>query len=262
MSHLIKATLETGQTQDEFERGEDPEEKREDVRICLGALCEGTSLLVTTFQPPILSGVLLYVLSKRNTLTRPALQTCCERFGLSTDGTVEVLRKRLETEQRRLAELGGRAGDSADALRRREVGQLAKIVVLKRELERMYALPTPGFVDLQSTVVALLGPDAKQQCEKDDTLFGMWSQGHAKNAGWEEGLRNRNKSMWQIVHEVRGVVYAEGLASKLLLNEAKPLDVGMMDICESEKLRKLLFMLQVSEFRISWNYTEFSLILV
>ncbi|CAG8707336.1 5427_t:CDS:2, partial [Acaulospora colombiana] len=151
MSHLVQVTLTTEQTQEEFERGEDMKQKREDVRMCLGALWEGTSLLVTTFQPSILSGVLLYVLSKKNTLSKSSLETCCERFGLSIEGSMEDMRKRIENEQRRLAEIGGRAGSSADALNRREVGQLPKIVVLKRELERLFALPIPGFIDLPST---------------------------------------------------------------------------------------------------------------
>ncbi|PVG00252.1 P-loop containing nucleoside triphosphate hydrolase protein [Serendipita vermifera] len=255
MSHLIKVTLATEQTQEEHDRGDDMIKKREDVKICLGALWEGTSLLVTTFQPSILSGVLLYVLSKKNTLSKPSLQTCCERFGLSPDGTVEELRKRIENEQRRLAEIGGRT-NTADALNRREVGQLAKVVVLKREIERMFALPVPGFVDLQSTAVALLGESAKQNCEKDDTLFGMWSQEHAKNGGWEDGLKNRNRTMRHVVEEVRELIAVQGLTSKLLLNEAKPLEVGMMDVCESDKLRKLLFMLQfetVTNLQALWR---------
>ncbi|CAG8781485.1 14717_t:CDS:2, partial [Acaulospora colombiana] len=84
-----------------------------------------------------------------------------------------------------------------------------------------------------------------QECENDDTLFGMWKDGmNGKYEGWKEGLRCRNRTMRQVVEEVREMIAVEGLTSKLLLNEAKPLETGMMDLCDSDKLRKLLFMLQ------------------
>jgi hypothetical protein len=232
MAHLIQAALSTDANDD----------RAADIRLCLGALCEGTSLLLTSFQPVLLSGVLLSFLSKRNALPKKSLQVCCERLGLSHEGTVEVLRKRIETEQRRLAEMGGRAGDE---LHRREVGQLAKVVVLKRELERLLSLPIPGFIDMPQTAQSLLS--GKMKCESDDVLFGEWAQrGTGKRSpAWEQGLKDRNRCMRALVQNVRQRVEKAGLTTQILLNEAKPLEVGMMDICESPKLIKLMFMLQV-----------------
>jgi hypothetical protein len=232
MSHLIQAALST-----------DAEDERNgDIRLCLGALCEGTSLLLTSFQPLILSGVLLSFLSKKNTLPKKSLQTCCERLGLSDEGTVEILRKRVEGEQKRLAEMGGRAGDE---LHKREVGQLGKIVVLKREIERLISLPIPGFVDLPQTAQALLA--GKTTCKSDDVIYGEWVKRRtaATKPAWEEALKDRNRCMRALVGNIRQRVGKAGLTERVLLNEAKPLEVGMMDICRFEKLRKLMFMLQV-----------------
>ncbi|KAG8771648.1 hypothetical protein FRC16_005878, partial [Serendipita sp. 398] len=61
---------------------------------------------------------------------------------------------------------------------------------------------------------------------------------------WESGLKERNKCMRAVVQNMRQRIKDADLTEKVLLNEAKPLEVGMIDLCESEKLRKLLFMSQ------------------
>lgn len=240
MSHLIQTAL-----------SKDSQAKTKDIRLCLGALCEGTSLLLTTFQPQILSGVLLSFLSKKNNLKKDSLQVCCQRLGLDDEGTVDSLRKRIETEHKRLAEIGGRAGDE---LHRREVGQLGKVVVLKREIERLISLPIPGYVDLPQTAELLLA--GKKTCKSDDVLFGEWTQRDSTTSTepWVAGLRDRNRCMRALVNNVRQRIRDAGLTEKILLNEAKALEVGMMDICESDKLRKLMFMLQVSLNRYCYIY--------
>lgn len=231
MSHLIKVALDKNIT----------EETNPKVRLCLGALCEGTNILLTDFQPKILSDVLLSFLSKRSVLSKRALQLCCARLNLKTEGTVEELRKDIEREQKRLAEIGGRIGDD---LNRREVGQLGKIVVLKKEIELVISLPIPGFVDLPQTADVFLEP-GKPRSETDDALFGIWQKHPEANGQWLAGLKHRNRCMQHVVSNVRQRIASAGLTERILLNEAKPLALGMMDICESEKLRKLLFMLQV-----------------
>ena len=65
------------------------------VRLCIGALSEGASLLSTAFQPLVLSGALLDFLGKKGARTKAELQACLERLGLSNDGTVEQLRLRI-----------------------------------------------------------------------------------------------------------------------------------------------------------------------
>ena len=230
MNHLIKEAL-----------SDQSDDMNDDIRVCLGALCEGISLLRTTYQPAILSGVLLSFLSKKNALSKKGMQTCCRRLGLKHDGTLEELRKRLEVEQERLAEMGGRAGAN---IKRREVGQLEKIVVLKREVERLLSLPIPGFIDLPQTAQMLLGKD-KGNCLADDVLFGAWVNRSSTTIRWKQGLEERNRCMHAITTNLRERVSEAKLTGEMLLNEAKVLEPGIMDICNSPRLRKLIFMLQV-----------------
>ncbi|KAG8809269.1 hypothetical protein FRC19_005339, partial [Serendipita sp. 401] len=256
VNHLIKAALKPTPAPETLQDVRRAKEYNRQIRICLGALCEGTSTLQTTFQPQILSGVLLSFLSKKNALSKRELELCCERLGLITEGTTDTLRKQIENHQRVLAEGAGRLS----GLDRRELGQLGKIVVLKKEIERLIALPIPGFVDLPQTVEALLGdqpPNKRLSCESDDVLFGAWNSTMlaakkdrrasvpvGNGVAWESGLKERNKCMRAVVQNMRQRIKDADLTEKVLLNEAKPLEVGMIDLCESEKLRKLLFMSQ------------------
>jgi hypothetical protein len=213
----------------------------DDIGVCLGALCEGTSLLRTNYQPVILSSVLRLLISKKSELSEKALQACCERLGFPQDGTVEELRKRLETEQKRLAEIGNRV--EADT-KRCEVGQLEKIVVLKREVERLLSLPISGFTDLPQTARVLLGKD-KANPLADDVIFGAWANRSSTTIKWEQSLKERNRSMHAIATNLRERVSQINLTDKILLNEAKVLEPGMMDICVQPQLKKLMFMIQV-----------------
>ncbi|CCA67835.1 hypothetical protein PIIN_01659 [Serendipita indica DSM 11827] len=264
VNHLIHAALSSppyipgeslateGTSQGSFE------ESPGDIRLVLGALCDGAALLVTAYQPQLLSGVLLSFLSKKNTLSKAHLETCCRRLGLSGEGTTEVLRKRLEQEQWRLAEIGGRGIGAGVA--RREVGQLSKIVVLKKEVERLIALPVEGFIDLPSTAQVLLDPSDRRkssigQCEPDDVIFGAWmARGKKRFPGisgdekpvikWEDALKTRNRVMRAVLDNVRKRISDAGLSEQILLNEAKPIESGMLDLCESDKLRRLMYMTQ------------------
>jgi hypothetical protein len=212
----------------------------DDIRLCLGTLCEGASLLLTDYQPLILSGVLLSLLSKKNGLKLQSLRTCCQRLGLDNTGTAEILRARIESEQQRLA---GATESAGSVPRRREVGQLGKVVVLKQEIQRLIALPIPGYTDLPQTAKALLY-GANVRCASDDELFAAWrSHDEAK---LKVGLETRNRCMRALVRNVRDRITQSGPVERILLNEAKPLENGMMAPCRSGPLRKLLFMLQVS----------------
>jgi len=212
-----------------------------DIRLCLGTLCEGASLLLTDYQPPILSGVLLSLLSKKNGLKLQHLKTCCRRLDLDDTGTVEVLRGRIEAEQKRLA---GAAKLAGSVPRRREVGQLGKVVVLKQEIQKLIALPIPGYTDLPQ-IAQILPFGANIRCPSDDELFAAWSS--HDEAKLKVGLEARNRCMRVLVRNIRDRIALNGPVEKILLNEAKPLEkIGMMDLCHSKPLRKLSFMLQVS----------------
>lgn len=212
-----------------------------DIRLCLGTLCDGASLLLTDYQPLILSGVLLSLLSKKNILGLQHLRACCQRLNLDDTGTVEILRARIEAEQKRLA---GAADFANSGPGRREIGQLSKIVVLKQEIQRLVALPIPGYTDLpQISKVLLFG--ANIRCASDDELFAAW-RSHDE-ARLKVDFEARNRCMRALVRNIRDRIALSGPVEKILLNEARPLEKdGMMDLCRSKPLRKLSFMLQVS----------------
>lgn len=213
----------------------------DDIRLCLGTLCDGASLLLTDYQPLVLSGVLLSLLSKKNSLKLQHLRTSCQRLNLDDTGTVEVLRARIQAEQKRLA---GAAELASSAPQRQEVAQLGKIVVLKQEIQRLIALPIPGYTDLPQIAKTLLF-GANIGCASDDELFAAWrSRDEAK---LKVGLEARNRCMRALVRNIRDRITRSGPIEKILLNDAKPLEKnGMMDLCRSKPLRKLSFMLQVS----------------
>jgi len=213
----------------------------DDIQLCVGTLCDGASLLLTDYQPLVLSDMFLSLLSKQNSLKPQQLKACCQRLNLDDTGTVEMLRARIEAERKRLA---GAADSANHAPRRREIGQLRKIVVLKQEIQRLIALPIPGYTDLpQIAQVLLLG--ANIGCASDDELFAAWSS--HDEARLKVGLEARNRCMWALVRNIRDRIALSGPIEKTLLNEAKPLETnGMMDLCRSKPLRKLSFMLQVS----------------
>ncbi|KAJ7169129.1 hypothetical protein C8R43DRAFT_876262 [Mycena crocata] len=219
-----------------------------DVRLCIGALAQGASLLQTTFQPLLLSGALLDFMAKGR---RPKveLQTCLERMGLSASGTVDELRQRIQDEIRRLQSEGGRVPGGDD--RRTELGQLPRVVVLKREIGTLLALPIPGSWDLAECALTLLprsSPDRK--CPDDEDIFNVYKNSESKET-LEDKLEQRNGSIYAVLQNMRTRISASG--SKLLVNDARILDSNFMDICKEDNLRKLFFMQQ---FEVLAKLTE------
>ncbi|KAF8171884.1 hypothetical protein BJ912DRAFT_994826 [Pholiota molesta] len=170
----------------------------DDIRLCIGALAQGVSLLQTTFQPLLLSGALLSFLGKGKQ-TKAEYKARLARMGLPTDGTVEVLRKRI------------------DAERRKEIGQLSKVVALKKEIERQLALPIPGYWDLPDCVSILLPSEGA--CPTDEEIFAAY-----KNVDHGEALDTlllrRNHLIYTVLKDFRSRVVTTSQQS-LCVNEAK-----------------------------------------
>ncbi|KAF9012543.1 hypothetical protein BDQ17DRAFT_1344125 [Cyathus striatus] len=208
-----------------------------DTRLCIGALAQGASLLQTTMQPLLLSGALLSFLSKK--LRKKAeYEACLERIGLSTHGTVNDMRKRLE---KKLQEFQTPESVSAsNGERQRELGQLHCVVVLKRELERLIALPVPGYWDLpECASVLLTTKEHSSQYPKDEDIFRL----HRKQNNFKQlkvALSERNSGIYAILRNFRDRVSGH----RLLVNNARILSTRFLDICEEEHLRKLFFMQQ------------------
>ncbi|KAG7091140.1 hypothetical protein E1B28_010194 [Marasmius oreades] len=209
----------------------DSNESSDDIRVCIGTLAQGASLLQTTFQPLVLSGVLLDFLANKQK-RKSELQACLERMDLSTDGTVEVLRQRIQDHLRKHQNQG--VGEE----RRKEFGQLSRVVVLKTEIERCLALPVPGFWDLAECAVALVGPRTQMKCPTDEELYAAYK----RRAPLEPLLQDRNMSIFTVLCSFRKRLLGSG--TDILINIAKPLSVKFMDLCREEKLRKLFYMQQ------------------
>jgi hypothetical protein len=208
--HLIDVAL-TADTNDT--------RKENHIQTCIGALSEGVRSLITQFQPEVLDGALL-------DQSKSVLQQCLRRLGLPSDGTHEQLKARL---------YALRDGSRTQVDEQRNVGRVPRVVVLKREIERLLALPIPGYWDLLECVSQLLPNGPKSS--SDDDIFIHFKRGLYLEAGME--LKAKNECIYQVLRNIRL------RASGLLVNKARVLSPKLLDLCTNGLLRKLLFMEQV-----------------
>ncbi|KAJ7503041.1 hypothetical protein B0H11DRAFT_1906826 [Mycena galericulata] len=179
----------------------------EELRLCIGALAQGASLLQTTFQPLLLSGALLDFMAKGQR-SKLELQTCLERMDLPTSGTADELRRRIQDEIRRLQAEGGRVAVDDD--RRTELGQLPRVVVLKSEIESLLALPIPGSWDLAESAFTLLPPSSPdRKCPADEEIFDTYKNGESLE-GLKDKLEQRNASIYAVLQNMRTRISASG----------------------------------------------------
>jgi hypothetical protein len=234
-SALQRYLIETALTSDT-----DDFEAQNALRLCIGALCEGALLLSTSFQPLILSGALWDFLGQKGRRTKAEMKTCLERLGLPTEGTLEQLRTRIQDGVQRLKAEGGRSssGDNGNP----ELGQLPRVVVVKREVERLLALPVPGYWDLPELAAALLSVDPK--CPSDEDIFIQYRNNAVDQV--DSSLETRNWCISEVIRCLRTSVSSRSTGgAELLVNEARVLTAHFMDICRQPQLRKLFFMQQV-----------------
>ncbi|KAJ2928657.1 hypothetical protein H1R20_g8458, partial [Candolleomyces eurysporus] len=209
-----------------------------DIRACIGALAQGASLLQTSFQPLVLSGSLLAFLTKGRRV-KAEYQACLERMGLPTHGTVPELRARVIQELEKLQNIGPR-----DQYGEYEFGQIPRVVVLKKEIERMVALPVAGYWDLAECAAVLLEEHQREfSAPTDETILkALKTDSSEKREMLGETLTARNTVINAVLTAVRDRVQSGG--QNLLINTAKKLSTDFMDICRQEDLSKLFFMQQ------------------
>ena len=225
-----------------------PDTNSADIRLCIGALAQGASLLQTAFQPILLSGALISFIGKGKKL-RSEYQACLARMGLSTDGTVEVLSKRLDEGIRQIRD--EMASTSRHEHRRREFGQLPRVVSVMKEIQRQMALPIPGYWNLPECVKLLL--PLEKACPSDEQIFAMYKAGDDSEA-FSNVLFGRNLFIYSVLKEFRRRVVSSANHA-LFINEAKIISTNFMDICKEPHIRKLFFMQQVSRAK---SYFTFS----
>ncbi|KAJ6497569.1 hypothetical protein C8R45DRAFT_822435 [Mycena sanguinolenta] len=207
----------------------------DEIRLCIGALAEGAALLQTTFQPLLLSGALLSFMAKGR---KAELQTCLERMGLPvcTSDTVDQLRDQIQQEIQRLQNEGHSNQDD----RRTELGQLPRVVVLKKEIECLLALPIPGSWDLAECALTLLPKSSlDRKCPNDEEVFNAYKSNNQEDL--EDQLEQRNASIYAVLQNMRARVSSSGVT---LVNNAKKLTANFIDVCKEDNLRKLFFMQQ------------------
>lgn len=220
------------------------------IRNCIGALCEGASLLASSFQPVILSGALLDFIAKKGRLTTYELQLCAERLGLSTIGcNNEEMRQQIEDELDRLkAQSKGKAisrsknhQDVSDT--RPEIGCLPRIVVLRQTIHRLLALPIPGYWDLPNCHAVLTTGSSSPTCPSDERIYEAYASGEKEVL--KILLQTRNNCIFGVLKEIRHQLSRDRPMEDILVNNARVLTADFMDICQQDHLRKLSFMQQV-----------------
>lgn len=212
----------------------------DDARLCIGALAQGAALLQTAYQPLLLSGALLGFLSKRRRVKKE-YQACLARMNLPTTGTLEECRKRVEAA---IIQLNEEKDDSSRIGRKqRELGQIPRVVVLKREVERLFALPLAGYWDLEECHEVMLSEKVTESCPSEEEVFGVYRHGTTDDL--EALLKKRNHAIYEVLSDMRERACPPG-GPQLLVNEAKVLSVNFMDLCRNDTLRKLFYMQQVS----------------
>lgn len=232
------------------------------LRLCIGALCEGADLLATSFQPLVLSGALLGFLAKQGERSEGELRICLERLGVPQIGTADEMRTRLNEEIERLKQEGRRHMNNVGS--RPEIGQLSRLVIVKREVERLIALPVPGYWDLPDCFSALTLGRISIPVPSDEQIYSAFTNGEQEHMARLMVLRNDcvhmviKKLRRRITSGSKSTTSTRGdravnkddklvVTPDVLVNEARVLSARFMDVCKQEHLRKLFFMQQVSD---------------
>lgn len=212
------------------------DELQEKIRLCIGALCEGISLLSTSFQPLVLSGALVEFMGKKGGVSNAELQLCLRRLGCPFRfGTDNELRQRIKDELDRLKACTGRG----------EVGLLPRVVVLKSEIDHILALPVAGYWNLSQCHAVLLPKSAGKSCPTEDEIYSAFVS--KETASLESMLRRRTECAFEVLTKSRKLCETlSGSSTRILVNEARVLHSEFMDVCRQDEFRKLFFMQQVS----------------
>ena len=222
------------------------------IRLCIGALYEGANILWTSIQPFLLSGALLKYIEKDR--TEAERQMCLEQLGLPTDGSAEQFRIRL---QDKIEELEAEDSRSATSVAkgediRTELGQLLRVVIVKKQVESLLALPIPGYWDLPECDSILHSKNPESDISDED-IFQLYKFGPPEML--EASFVKRNRCIFGIIQNLQARVsgHSDGRPG-LLVNQARALSVKFMDICKEDRLRKLFFMQQVIFFFFSSHF--------
>jgi len=212
-------------------------EESEEVRICIAAMVDVPLALLTPIQPELLENSLYRSWTKAS---KPELEQHLSQLGLGTDGNVKVLQDRLRDAM---------TSDNP-SLRR-----LPKIVSLHHAISELVALPGPGYTTLVECAKHILGPCS---VPTDEEMYNLASRDELDTL-WLK-LRARGMTIFRIIQNLRSRLreYSGGDISNLLINEAHPISLIYVQLCQDSNLRKLIFMHEVFQSSVSftnWFYS-------
>ena len=203
-----------------------------DLHICIGAILSIPLALLTSIQPELLDNVLYRSWSK---VSRPELEVHLASLGLETEGDLKSLQTRLKDAM---------TSDNP-SLRR-----LPKVISLQKALEKILAMPGPGFTKLENWAWQVLGPC---NVPSDEELYTLVR--NEDEIGWKVKLRAKTEMVFRIVVGVRKLLEREYEdIGQILVNEARPLSPSYIQLCQDPNLRKLLFMHEVSALHEYFAY--------
>jgi hypothetical protein len=179
-------------------------------------------------------------MSKKKRLKKE-YQACLARMDLPKTGTAEECRKRVEAAIVKLNE--EKENSSRTGQKQRELGQVQRVVALKKEMERLFALPIAGHWDLQECTEVMLPRRTRDGPPSEEELFRVFRGGSGSEL--KRLLEARNYVIYDVLMNMRERTRPPS-GPQLLLNEARALSVNFMDLCRNETLRKLFYMQQVS----------------
>ncbi|KAF7428775.1 hypothetical protein PC9H_008007 [Pleurotus ostreatus] len=228
-SHLVEAALASDHSD-------------ADIRMCIGALASGASLLQTTYQPLILSGVFLSFLDRPHQVATDAeFRLYAERLGLNVSGFPEEIRCMVRVKLEALkAEANTPSLTPEDESRRTLLGQVPRVVTVKSEVEKLLALPMPGYWELEECAKVLVSEPSVPECPTGDEMLSNCITGSVEQL--ESQLKLRNWYVYATLNSLR--TRASHGRPDLLVNPGRRLSANCMDICKDEQLRKLFFMQQ------------------
>ncbi|KDR81268.1 hypothetical protein GALMADRAFT_60708 [Galerina marginata CBS 339.88] len=204
-----------------------------DIQLCINALTQGAALLQTTFQPLLISRALTSFVGKTTT-DASLYRACLERLGLPSDGTPEILKRRIDKEINQLR------GGSKYQGRIIYSGQLPLVVVLKKEVERQLALPIPGYWTLSDCIISL-NPNYPH-CPTDEEIFSAFQKGRDVTI-LSNILDRRNRVIVTVLKDLRSRAITES-GDSLLINTAMPIRPRFKIMCKEPYIRKLFYMTQ------------------
>ncbi|KND03425.1 uncharacterized protein SPPG_00910 [Spizellomyces punctatus DAOM BR117] len=218
----------------------------ESIRLCIGALLDHSSVLLTTVQPELLASALLFKPSK-------ALRIAEVKKYLRVFGGPDVdLSGKKEVLYARLVECLSRTHSSfphgSIGLQR----MLPRLVSIHAAVTEMVAIPEPGFYGLDECVRWLVDG---QSTSKENVHGDQWLVAIYK--AWKAGDVQRTSLLLQshgeMLHRVsRGLrdriqdycTRKETNMECILPNVARDFHVVYIDMCKDKHLRRLLFMAQ------------------